>query len=112
VIGLPRSLKLTFEIGSLLLGEGREMALLVPIHCTFADPIRGRNGSERLSSYEPLVDGDKIWMGANGAQARHLCLSMPILINERLNFRMLILPHSCGNRDTPSGTPRHVIMDH
>jgi hypothetical protein len=68
--------KLGRKIGSVLFAEGGEMAVLVAIHRTFAEPLRGRKGSERLSRYQPLVDGRAGGMGANGAQTRHGCLSV------------------------------------
>ncbi|MGH8068282.1 MAG: hypothetical protein ACRERE_24230 [Candidatus Entotheonellia bacterium] len=63
------------------------MALLVPIHRTFADPILGRNGSERLSRYEPIVNGDPGWMGANGAKTRHERLSVQMALKCTKTFK-------------------------
>ncbi len=106
LVGLPRGLKLGRKIGVILDERGGDVVVLVAIHRAFAQAILSRNLTERLSGYEPVINSLSGGMSANGAQAWHQCLSAPILIKFSLNFHMLIVPHSCGNWDTPKRDTR------
>jgi hypothetical protein len=71
VIGLPRGLKLALEIGGILREGGGDVAGLVAINGAFLESVLSRNSPQRLSRYEPVVNGDTRWMGANAANSQH-----------------------------------------
>jgi hypothetical protein len=70
-IRLPRGLKLGLEIGSVLREVGGEMVALVAINGAFGESVLSRNISERLSRFEPVIDGSTGRMDADGANTRH-----------------------------------------